>query len=375
LAELSGTPYLRWYLGGSDLTDNVHPSRIIDVSLLDEGPLRTALPRTYQYLLENVKPDRDAAERDNHRLFWWRFGEARVDMRAALKDLPRFIATTETAKHRTFSFLGSDILPDQKLRVLAFADGYELGVLSSAVHIAWSNATGGRQGVGNDPVYNHPHCFGKFPFPADVSERLRDQIRDEANALDALRKQVLAEHKDLTLTQLYNVLEAQREGRPLSDTECYIHDRGLVTLIRQHHDRIDALVAEAYGWPVGLADEEILTRLVTLNRTRAAEEAKGHIRWLRPEYQAPDYQAPVTQSLDLGDGPAYTGDNVIPWPVALPDQVSAIQSVLAASPTPLAPQDVARAFKGKRASSVRPVLDALAGIGMARRLADGRYAA
>ena len=30
---------------------------------------------------------------------------------------------------------------------------------------------------------------------------------------------------------------------------------------------------------------------------------------------------------------------------------------------------------GKRAVTVRPVLDALAGIGMARRLADGRYAA
>lgn len=61
--------------------------------------------------------------------------------------------------------------------------------------------------------------------------------------------------------------------------------------------------------------------------------------------------------------------------MTLPEQVSAIQSVLASSPTPLAPQDVARAFKGKRASTVRPVLDALAGIGMARRLADGRYAA
>ena len=35
----------------------------------------------------------------------------------------------------------------------------------------------------------------------------------------------------------------------------------------------------------------------------------------------------------------------------------------------------ARSFKGKRAATVRPVLDALTGIGMARRLKDGRYAA
>jgi hypothetical protein len=40
-----------------------------------------------------------------------------------------------------------------------------------------------------------------------------------------------------------------------------------------------------------------------------------------------------------------------------------------------AKRDAARAFKGKRAATVRPVLDALTGIGMARRLKDGRYAA
>lgn len=84
-------------------------------------------------------------------------------------------------------------------------------------------------------------------------------------------KRALESHEDLTLTKLYNVLEALREGRALTDAERDMHDRGLVTLIRQHHDAIDALVAEAYGWPADLPDEEILTRLVALNKERAAE--------------------------------------------------------------------------------------------------------
>ncbi|MDK2757609.1 MAG: hypothetical protein KYX66_12835 [Blastomonas fulva] len=154
-----------------------------------------------------------------------------------------------------------------------------------------------------------------------------------------------------------------------------MHDRGLVTLIRQHHDAINALVAEAYGWPADLPGEEILTRLVALNKERAAEEARGLIRWLRPEYQASDYKAPVTQTLDLGETDAALPDNVIPLPGSLPEQVSAVQSILTGGGSPLTPQDVARAIKGKRAATVRPVLDALAGIGMARRLKDGRYAA
>ena len=77
--------------------------------------------------------------------------------------------------------------------------------------------------MGNDPTYNHSDCFGKFPFPADVPEPLKDKIRTEAKALDALRKRVLAEHEDLTLTKLYNILEALREGRVLTEAERLTH--------------------------------------------------------------------------------------------------------------------------------------------------------
>src|SRR3546814_17262532 len=89
-----------------------------------------------------------------------------------------------------------------------------------------------------------------------------DLIRDQAEALDALRKRVLESHQDLTLTRLYNVLEALKDGRPLTEAERDIHDRGLVTLICQHHDTIAALVAEAYGWPANLSDEEDRKRAV-----------------------------------------------------------------------------------------------------------------
>ena len=155
----------------------------------------------------------------------------------------------------------------------------------------------------------------------------------------------------------------------------HIHDRGLVTLILQHHDAIDALVAEAYGWPAALSDEDILTRLVALNKERAAEEARGLVRYLRPEFQDPGYRAPIATSFDLGEADMAPVSNVIPWPATLPEQVGAVQSVLAAAPTPLGAEEIARSFKGKRAATVRPVLDALAGLGMARRLEDGRYAA
>ncbi len=186
---------------------------------------------------------------------------------------------------------------------------------------------------------------------------------------------MLAEHTDLTLTKLYNVLEALRAERALTDVERDIHDRGLITLIRSHHDAIDAAVADAYGWPVDLPEEEILNRLVALNRERAEKEARGLIRYLRPEFQDPGYRPPVNELLDFGEAAVALPDNVIAWPKDLPAQIGAVQAILSSAPGPLAAQDIARAFKGRRAATVRPVLDALAGVGLARLTGEGKYAA
>lgn len=370
------------YRNGRDLAARPRGVKLIDLYGLSEAEVRDGYPAVYQHLLGAVKPQRDGqvaksntADARQYAAQWWLFGKPRPELRKALRGVERYIATVETAKHRVFQFLPMDVVPDNMLVCIAVDDAYLLGILSSRFHVPFALASGARLGVGDDPRYSKTRCFDPFPFPADVPEPLKARIRAEAEALDRLRKRVLAAHDDLTLTKLYNVLEALKAGRALTEAERDLHDRGLVTLIRQHHDAIDAAVAEAYGWPDSLDDEAIITRLVALNKARAAEEARGLVRWLRPEYQAPGWQAPVAQGLDLGDTPAATPSNIIPWPATLPEQVSAVQSILSAAPAPVAANDVARAFKGKRAGSVKPVLDALTSIGMARRLADGRYAA
>jgi len=371
---------IREYRNGRDLTSRPRGVFVIDAFGYDEIKLKHEVPAIYQHLALHVKPVRDANRRDSIRDNWWIFGWPRPEIRKALRGLERFIVTVETMKHRVFQFLPSSIAPDNKLTVIALPDAYHLGVLSSKLHVAWASAAGGRLGMGDDLVYVKSQCFDPFPFPADPPEPVAAVIRAEAEALDVLRKRVLAEHADLTLTKLYNVLEALREGRALTPQERDIHDRGLITLIRQHHDAIDEGVADAYGWGAehraGTLDEEtILTHLVALNKERAAEEARGLVRYLRPDFQDPDYRAPVATTLDLGEAAVAPVSNVILWPATLPEQVGAVQSILAAAPAPLGAADIARSFKGKRAATVRPVLDALAGLGMARRLNDGRYAA
>ena len=365
---------LKSFFTARDLTQRNRRNKIVDFYPASEAQARELSPALYQWLLNNVKPERDVNPVAERRRNWWLFTRPIPDLRAALHHIERFIAVPRTAKHLTFQFLPSTAIVDTTVVAIAHADAYVLGVLSGHIHKVWARKAGGT--LEDRPRYQHEATFKPFPFPADVPDALEARIRADAEALDALRKQVLAAHDDLTLTALYNVLEALKAGRALTDKERDVHDRGLVTLIRQHHDAIDSAVAEAYGWPADLSDEEILKHLVAINKTRAAEEAKGQIRWLRPDFQSPGAAAPqVNATLDLGDAPAAAPATIIPWPKTLAEQVSTVAAILAASHAPQHPSEIARAIKGTNAKGVTPVLDALAAIGQARKLADGRFAA
>ena len=228
-----------------------------------------------------------------------------------------------------------------------------MAMLSSKFHVHWATSIGGRVGKGNDPVYNNTLCFDPFPFP-DPADSIRAHLRDLGEELDATRKGVQAEHPDLTLTGIYNVLEKIRAGTLLDAKDEDVKARGRVLIIKDLHDQIDRATADAYGWPYDLTDEQILERLVALNAERAAEEAAGHVRWLRPDYQIPRFAkgsvTPKSGQLDLQD-------NVIPIDKGLPafpkdkgEQIMAIRAVLQASVRPMDAAAVARSFKsgGKR---------------------------
>ncbi|NJN88195.1 MAG: hypothetical protein HC881_20235 [Leptolyngbyaceae cyanobacterium SL_7_1] len=181
------------------------------------------------------------------------------------------------------------------LIAIALEDAYFLGVLSSKVHVTWALTAGGRLGVGNDPRYNKTRCFDPFPFPVPTPDR-QQKIRDLGERLDSHRKRIQAQHPDVTITAMYNLLEKIRAGEPLTDKDREFNNKALVSTLKQIHDELDAAVFEAYGWD-DLKDEGgkvkdemneiILERLVALNAERAEEERNGLVRWLRPDYQHP----------------------------------------------------------------------------------------
>ncbi|MEW6253217.1 MAG: DNA methyltransferase, partial [Planctomycetota bacterium] len=151
---------IRPYRNGRDLTDTPRGVLVIDLFGLDAEQVRSRFPAVYQWLLERVKPERDQNQRASYRDNWWIFGEPRRELRKALADLQRYIATVETAKHRTFQFLDAAIQPDNMLIAIASDDAFHLGVLSSRVHVVWALAMGGT--LEDRPRYNKTRCFETF---------------------------------------------------------------------------------------------------------------------------------------------------------------------------------------------------------------------
>jgi hypothetical protein len=365
---------LRPYINGKQFIDAAQPDYIIDFLGLSILEVQDKYPGLYQVILDKVKPQRDNVNRKGHRETWWIFGEPRKTMRPALDTLGRYIATCRTAKQRVFAFLGSDILPDTKLIAIGLGDGWHLSMLSSRFHVAWSIASGGWLGVGNDASYNHAQCFKPFPFP-DATEAQKVHLCDLGEKLDAHRKARQTAHPELSLTAMYNLLEKLRAGERIEGKDREIYDQGLVGILRDLHDQIDAAVADAYGWPADLSDGEILHRLVDLNRERAAEEARGKVRWLRPEYQNPQGREAAAKgeqgALDIG--PKDTAAKA-PWPKSLPEQIAAVQAALA-DLGEATPEQVARQFQRGRSGTVQPLLESLSALGHARPIEGGRFAA
>ena len=380
--------HIREYRNGRDLTAKSRDVLVIDLAGLTADAVRQHFPAVYQWVLERVKPERDLNREPYRRTNWWLFGRKNTELRAGLNGLPRYIATIETSKHRTFQFLDASILPDNMLIAIASADAVLLGVLSSAVHVHWALAAGGRLGVGNDPRYNKSRCFETFPFPdLDPAGTLAERIRALAEQIDAHRKAQLAAHPDATLTATYNVLEKLRSGEALTAKEKVVHEHGLVGVLKSLHDELDAAVLQAYGWAdltLPADTDTLLVRLVELNAKRAAEEAAGNVRWLRPEFQQAgqgEQTALETETDEEGEDeatevkPAKAAVVQRPWPTGLTEQIKAVAEVLASAGRSLDLEGLAGHFngRGRWRDRLPTLLDTLVALGRARVLDGGRW--
>jgi len=230
-------------------------------------------------VLREVKPMRDAGNREGRKKYWWRHGETVPALRATLAPLKRYIATPRVAKHRLFAWVNSAVLPDSAVVAIARSDDVAFGILHSRFHELWSLRMG--TSLEDRPRYTPTTTFETFPFPEGLMPA-DTAIATAAQKLNELRENWLnpSEWVDWVRTP-----EEEKAGYPLRPVakpgfEADLKKRTLTNLyntrtawLSNAHAELDNAVAAAYGWTdytPDMSGEEILRRLLALNLARSS---------------------------------------------------------------------------------------------------------
>jgi hypothetical protein len=276
------------YIGGKELvTSPTHKHHRYAINF-EKFSIEVAeqWPDLIEIVRQKVKPSRDklsgysVAER--RRDFWWQYGTYTPALYSAIESMDRILAISQTTKHIVFSFLPAKMIFSHKLIVMPFSSLNHFCLLQSRMHEGWAIFFG--SSMKDDPVYTPPDCFETFPFPDDLGAS--SECQSAGQTYYDYRANVMVERAE-GLTKIYNRFHDPAERS--SD----------VTRLRELHLELDSAVLRAYGWD-DLADnaapeflteltepdhryqdrlfwpaafrEEVLTRLLDLNRARAEEE-------------------------------------------------------------------------------------------------------
>jgi type II restriction/modification system DNA methylase subunit YeeA len=206
-------------------------------------------------------------------------------MRRALKTLSRFIVTPRVAKHRLFSWSSEQTVPDCQLVVIARDDDTTFGILHSRFHEAWALRLG--TSLEDRPRYTPSTTFETFPFPEGLTPNISaadyaadpraGKIATAAARLNELRENWL-NPPDLVKRVPEMVPGFPDRILPVDDKAAVLlKNRTLTNLYNERptwlanvHADLDTAVADAYGWPTDISEEDALARLFALNQERAA---------------------------------------------------------------------------------------------------------
>ncbi len=225
------------YLNGEELneiTDHMsldsYIRYVINFGEMSEEEARQ-WPDLMQIVEQRVKPGRLAKSKDVSSATWWHFWRLRQELFSAISGLDRVLVCGQTSKYRTFTFLPTGMVYDQKLIVFPFQSMGAFAVLHSRLHEAWALFFG--SSMKDDPVYTPSDCFETFPFPVGWES-------------DPQMEAVGCEYYD------YRALLMKRNKEGLTATYNRFHDcckaDPEILKLQTLHDAMDRAVLAAYGW-------------------------------------------------------------------------------------------------------------------------------
>ncbi|MDE2718264.1 MAG: N-6 DNA methylase [Chloroflexota bacterium] len=283
------------FIGGQELNSDPtqrHRRYIINFGERTKKECKEFWPDLLNILELKVKPER--IKRDVYRYprmvkEWWKYWNPRFELYDNIRHLDRILAISQTSRTLAFAFLPNDMVYSSKLIIFPFDSYAAFANLQSRVHETWTRFLGST--MKDDAVYTPSDCFETFPFPRNWYNR---------PDLDLAGRQYYDHRAELMvlnnegLTKTYNRFHDQHENAPE------------ILEMRRLHAAMDRAILDSYGWSDISIDcdflldykiddetwsprkkkpyryrwpdptrDEVLARLLDLNRERAAEETRA----------------------------------------------------------------------------------------------------
>ena len=197
-AFLAGEPkaqsLFKKYLGGDEYINGFHRW----ILYLRDVPPETlrSLPRV-QDRIARVRAYRESSSRPSTVAMANYPTQIGVDERLSAPYLVIPNVSSERREYVPVGWLGTDVIANQKLRILPNVNRWQFGILTSRMHMAWMRTITGR--MKSDYMYSVGIVYNNFPWP-EASEAQKRKIRELAQAvLDARAK-----FPNSTLADLYD---------------------------------------------------------------------------------------------------------------------------------------------------------------------------
>jgi type II restriction/modification system DNA methylase subunit YeeA len=162
---------VRPWVNAMDITRRPRAMYIVDFGTGASEQQAALYQMPFEYVRHHVKLLREENKREAYAQRWWIHGEARGELRQAIKPLKRFLVTPGVSKHRIFVWLKRNVLPDHAVFAFARDDDYFFGVLHSSVHEVWALKMGTQ--LESRPRYTPDSTFDTFAFPYGPQRGLR----------------------------------------------------------------------------------------------------------------------------------------------------------------------------------------------------------
>jgi hypothetical protein len=287
------------YIGGEEV--NTSPTQspqrfVIFLSDLSVEEDLAQWPRLEEIVREKVKPERDALPNNSNNIplkrRWWAYQAHRPELYSLLSRRSRVLVNSQVSGHLSFVYLPTSFIYSHALNVYDIDDDSTFAVLQSRPHETWARLLA--SSMKDDLRYTPSDCYETFAFPDGY--RTGSVLEHVGRNYYEFRAAVMVRNNE-GLTKTYNRFHRPDENSPE------------IIRLRELHDAMDRAVLDAYGWtdiqPVceffpefdededdddsgsGRAKQkkyryrwpeeihdEVLARLLALNRERAALQAE-----------------------------------------------------------------------------------------------------